>query len=330
MATYEITVPNKNGSYDGDMVILNYTSLTINSGNVLTTDHPCRGMIIYVQGDCVINGHLSMDRRAPYANPTSSGSSSNDAVDGSGLRLPFLANGYSDTITTTAALLNGCGNEAKAAVANHKSLSNNGKVVTFVRQGAGGGAGKGTGPGNNGSNGGTGQTGGGGGGGSYGVTSGSGSYGSCWGGGSGGGGADNNNPTNATPWCGPGGNGGGSGSLTSQGGAGNPCGSTPFGGNLSDVPGGGLIALIVGGNLTIGSGGKISANGGANNQSMRSQFSGGGGSCGGGNILIAHRGSYTNNGVVQAIGGTILTDGVPANSYGGTGGNGSIQVYQIK
>ena len=38
-----LTVLNKSGAYDGDMVVRNYSSLTINSGATLTTDQPCRG-----------------------------------------------------------------------------------------------------------------------------------------------------------------------------------------------------------------------------------------------------------------------------------------------
>lgn len=63
MALTEFTVPNKNGSYDGGMVIKNYTSLNIAAGNTVSTDQPCRGMIIYVSGDCTISGTLTMTGR---------------------------------------------------------------------------------------------------------------------------------------------------------------------------------------------------------------------------------------------------------------------------
>ena len=59
MANVTYTVPNKNGSYDGDMVLKQYTSMTINSGDTVTTDQPCRGLFIYVTGDVTINGTLS-------------------------------------------------------------------------------------------------------------------------------------------------------------------------------------------------------------------------------------------------------------------------------
>ena len=54
------TVLNKVGSYDGDMVVKNYTALTISAGHTMTVDQPCRGMLIYVSGNCIINGTLSM------------------------------------------------------------------------------------------------------------------------------------------------------------------------------------------------------------------------------------------------------------------------------
>ncbi len=60
MADVTYTVQNKVGSYDGDMVIKEYTSMTINSGDTVTVDQPCRGLFIYVQGDCTIDGTLSM------------------------------------------------------------------------------------------------------------------------------------------------------------------------------------------------------------------------------------------------------------------------------
>ena len=48
------TVQNKSGSYDGDMLVKNYSSLNIQSGHTMTVDQPCRGMMIFVDGDCTI------------------------------------------------------------------------------------------------------------------------------------------------------------------------------------------------------------------------------------------------------------------------------------
>ena len=66
MANVTYTVPNKNGSYDGDMVVKQYSSMTINNGDTITTDQPCRGLMILVQGNCTINGTLSMTGRGGY------------------------------------------------------------------------------------------------------------------------------------------------------------------------------------------------------------------------------------------------------------------------
>ena len=37
------TVQNKNGSYDGDMVVKQYTALTISTGDTMKVDQACRG-----------------------------------------------------------------------------------------------------------------------------------------------------------------------------------------------------------------------------------------------------------------------------------------------
>ena len=72
MSNVTYTVPNKNGSYDGDMVVKQYTSINIDAGDTVTVDQPCRGMMILCQGDCTINGTLSMIERCAYSNTTSS------------------------------------------------------------------------------------------------------------------------------------------------------------------------------------------------------------------------------------------------------------------
>ena len=331
MANVTLTVPNKNGSYDGDMVVKQYTSMTINTGDTLTVDQPCRGLLIYVQGDCVINGTLTMTARGPYANPTTAGGSDSGTVSASGLRLPFRTSGGSDTLTSAASLLDGCGTDARTVIANHPSISGNGTILTAVRQGAGGGSNT---SGNN-STGGTGssgagssRTGGGGGGGAHdNGTSGSGSYGSCWGGGSGGGGTRAATGTSATAWGGPGGNGRDTGGYgRASGGTGNPGGDHTVGSGtgLDGTNGtGGLLILIVGGNLTIGSSGGIYAKGvdGAANHE------GGGGASGGGRIMVAYKGTYTNTGSgLTTTGGQASQVG---NGRGGDGGAGDASIIQV-
>jgi hypothetical protein len=345
-----LTVLNKSGSYDGDMLVRQYSSLTIDSGVTLTTDQPCRGMLIYVQGNCIINGTLSMTARGPAADPTASGASDASAVSSNGLQIPFRTSSGSSTITSSSSLFNGTGNAAKALIANHPSLSANGTVVTLVRQGAAGGSGGASGyrqrPGANGSNGSTGQTGGGGGGSGgysdpsgFGGIGGAGSFGSCFGGGSAGAGGhyQGQNGGDAQPWGGKGGN----ASVSSQayqgtGGNGNPGGDGGGGWQGQSARGpagkngnGGLIILIVGGNLTVGASGSIEAKG----TTADNNGAGSGGSSGGGNIVIAHGGTYANNGSVSAIGGLFVTgndEGVTlAQRQGSAGGNGSVQVLSV-
>lgn len=359
MANVIYTVPNKNGSYDGDMVVKQYTTVNVDSGDYVTTDQPCRGLFILSQGDVVVDGTITMTSKGALANPTSSGGSDNNSVDSNGLRFPFLTSGGSQSLTAANTLLNGCGTTARSVIANFKTLSSNGNILTVVRQGANGASGVGsTSDGSNGSNGSTGQTGGGGSGGAnYAGTSGSGAYGSCFSGGSGGGPIDNNGgtTTSGTIWGGAGGNPGSSHNAVGAGGAGNPRGSnTQFGSatysfqaptsadNVSPegTGTGGLIVIVAGGNVTINSGGKILANGGRSHHIYGSNdwlSTGGGG--GGGNIIIAYRGTYTNNGTVTANGGDsgkTWNDAVGGNrstgSYkavGGSGGNGSVQTLQI-
>jgi hypothetical protein len=293
MANYTLTPPATNGSYDGDMIIKNYSSLTIGSGNVLTASQPCRGMFLYVSGDCTINGQLSMSSKGALGNPSSSGGSDANAVSASGLQYGFFQTGSSDTLSVAATLFNGCGTSVRSAIANAPSgAASNYKVTTIARTGAAGGA-QSSPTGGNGSGasmaqikgvaGSTGQTGGGGGGGqgfdaSY-SRGGTGTAGTCFSGGSGGGGAGGGGGGNfpiktgysAVTFGGRGGQGGGQDESSGTrpaggGGAGNPGGAKGSPGSPTSTEDGqsgtgGLLYLVVGGNLTIGSAGSIVANG---------------------------------------------------------------------
>lgn len=363
MANVTYTVSNKSGSYDGDMVVKQYNSMIIDAGDTVTVDQPNRGLFILVKGDCTINGTLSMTSKGGYINPTTGGGSDSNAVDSNGLRFPFITSGGSTTLNPVNTLLNGCGNTARSVMANFVGTGSNKTVLTLVRQGANGGAGVSISSNNSqngttGSNGSTGQTGGGGSGGAnYAGTSGAGSYGSCFSGGSGGGAVDNGGSvTSATAWSGAGGNSATGHSAGSSGGAGNPEGSNAttqssavFVNNEDGQGCGGLIILVVKGNLTIGSGGKIEANGGGSKHVYRTdsgEWISTGGASGGGNIILAYKGTYTNNGTVEARGGRsgrthnnanassgwnggTSTTGQPHSKTGGLGGNGSVQTLQV-
>lgn len=328
------------GSYTGDMVVRQYESLTINSGHTLTTNQPCRGLLIYVQGNCTINGTLSMTARGASANPTTNGASDTNPVDPNGLRFPFFTQSGNQTLNSSESLLNGCGTLARQIIANHPSINNNGTVLRIQRIGANGGARTGGGepinP-NNGANGSTGQTGGGGSGGGYYTFSqaGGGGKGTCFSGGTGGGGSHGGtNSVNGSDFGGSGGRASTSdGGYPVPGGIGNPNGRWSNttatyivnGVNNSNGGTGGLIVLIVGGTLTIGSGGAIRSNG-VSGPNFSNQNRGGGGSSGGGTIAIAHR-SINNSGSITATGGPRW--GWASSQRGGAGGNGSIQILQV-
>src|SRR5690606_29983530 len=49
---------------DGGPVVKQYTSFRLNAGHTMTTENPCRGLIILCQGDVIIDGHLHMDGKA--------------------------------------------------------------------------------------------------------------------------------------------------------------------------------------------------------------------------------------------------------------------------
>lgn len=294
MTTYTLTPPATNGSYDGDMIVKQYTSLTVGSGNVLTASQPCRGMFLYVQGDCTINGTLSMTARGAAANPATAGASDNNAVSSSGLQYGFFSSGSSDTLSISSSLFNGCGNSVRTAISNAVSgTGTNYKTVTIARTGGDGASiadSTGDGHGNNitagyrsAAHATIGKSGGGGCGGQgyfqgWGK-GGAGAAGTCFSGGSGGGGGGSGGGGvssiklgyAATAYGGAGGQGGandesGGSRPPGGGGAGNPGGSKGSPGGSSDATNGdsgtgGTLILVVGGNLTIGASGKIEANG---------------------------------------------------------------------
>jgi len=340
MANVTYTVPNKNGSYDGDMVVKQYTSMTIDSGDTVTVDQPCRGLFILVKGDCIINGTLSMTARGAFANPTSSGGSDNNSVDSNGLRFPFLTSGGSSSLTASNTLLNGCGTEARSVISNFQTLSSNGTIISIPRVGTTRGSGANAYNSSSaiaGGDGGTTSNGCGGGGAGkayYKAYSQDGGLSSCFGGGSGSGAirsysSNNSNSSNPVDYGGQGGQGQYFGSFNNVcgGGAGNPGGSSQ-GTSTSGTNGtGGVIILVVAGNVTIGASGKILANGSPGGVASGNANDMEGGASGGGRIIIAHRGTYSNSGTVQAVGGKSATSGM--SGTGGDGGAGTVTVEQV-
>ena len=74
------TVANKVGSYDGDLYVANYTSMNVSAGHTLATDQKARGLIIYCQGNCVMNGDINQSGKGGNCDPTASGGSDSSAV----------------------------------------------------------------------------------------------------------------------------------------------------------------------------------------------------------------------------------------------------------
>lgn len=332
-----LTVLNKNGIYDGDMVVRQYRSLTINSGVTLTTDQPCRGLFIFVQGDCTINGTLSMTARGAAANPTVAGSSDSSAVPAAGIQLGVFQRGSTDTLTMNGSTFAGCGNTIKNLIARAADGAGSSfKVYTISRTGASGGAAipsaSGSIAGNTGSNGTAGQSGGGGtgsrttGGMFSGV--GKGGNGTCFSGGPGSGGSSHaGGPTTGANPSQAGNDNGGAGGFgtsyygtvsgnghTAGGGAGNP------GGSRSSV-GGPFTTTIEYPNTPVGN-------------TIAGQSDGSSGTGGliflivGGNLTIGATGSIQANGSKGGDTGTTALGAGDSSGGGGSGGGNVVVLYK--
>ena len=338
------TVSNKNGNYDGDMVYKQLQSLTINAGHKVTVDQPCRGMFLFVDGDIIINGTLSMTNKGPAANPTSSGGSDNNAVDVGGITYGFFVTTLQGDSWSPTNAFNGCGTGIRDLINTNGTASDS--VNKFKKHVIGRTGGDGS-PrpsvsgnsakedpadirGGNGNDASSKMTGGGGAGGqayeAYNGAGGEGGNGTCWSGGSGGGGAAGGGAANAghrgdnaNDYGGAGGDGGdhnesGGGRPCGTGGAGNPGGNDGSGtGSLNDAGdgNGGLIMIVCSGSVTIGANGSIQSHGnrGGDNTGTGDNSSMGGGS-GGGHIMLASKETITASG-----------SAVTSNHYVGSAGS---------
>ena len=140
MANLTYTVANKNGSYDGDTVVKQYNSVTINTGDTVTVDQPCRGLVIYCKGNMTVNGTLSMSLRGAATNPSDAGGSDNNSVSSNGIKFGFFDGSSSDSLTIANTLYNGMGTSARTILANANSGSGtNYKVHTIPRTSNSGG-----------------------------------------------------------------------------------------------------------------------------------------------------------------------------------------------
>ena len=303
-----------------DMILKQYTSINIGSGDTVTVDGHCRGLFLYCQGDCTIAGTLAMTAtgtsygtgKGSTHNPASSTASSDGAsVSSTGLRLPMVTSGGSETLAD--ADFAGCGTAVEGAVANQGAISGNGTIFTIARSGGAGGSGNASAGSAGGVVGTTLSAGGGGTGFRSNGTPADGSTGTCFGGGGSSGGTQGSTPCS------------GSATVFNQGAAGCQSGAGWGGhspGNGAD--GGGTIILVVGGDLTIT--GSITCNGGVGTAGVGGSYTAGGGAPGGGNILILYAGTLSNSGTVTASAGTRET----ANTGdGGTGGAGGVHIEQV-
>ncbi len=351
------TPTNINGSYDADMVVKQYSSLTVSAGHTMTVSQPCRGMFIYVAGDCEIAGTLSMSKKGAAADPTASGGSDSNAVGASGLQIGLRTASGSTSFTNDGTGFNGSGTGIRTAIANQSNLSSNGVVFSIPRDGGAGGdwgppsadsvtdgviggtVANGTGGGSTGS-------------GSWSAsqTSTSGNYanggkGGCFGGGSGGGGMSGSGGnsaavvegTNALDYGFRGGNGvqdTGHGNSCVEGGAGNPTGIGQCAGALCSscnvdaadgYGGGGIIWLLVKGDLTIS--GTIECNG-SRSEAGATAVNHASGSSGGGALVMLYAGTLSNTGTLSVAGGAGQA-GPGAHASTLAGGAGATQSSQV-
>ena len=274
-----------------DMVVANYTSINLNAASSFSVSTPCKGMLIYCQGDLIVSGSISM------AGNSYVGTGSTDATlfritqTGSAQSAANIAiMGTSASVSETNQVYSWYNNGITYTIQNSGSaggLNGNSSGVPFSRRGLAG---------TNNSNG----CGGGGGGSFYSVE-----Y----------------VPDYSTP--------GTSGSYSGGGKGGTADGDTasgPAGGN-----GGGNIILVVKGNVIISSTGTITAKGdnGVNGTDLGIRYGGSGGG-GGGTICILYGGTYINSGSVTANGGTGGLASTEAYTSGGNGGNGNIYIQKIR
>lgn len=251
---------------DGDFVIKEYDTLTVNSGVTLSVSNRCKGLIIYVKNNCTVNGTITMTAKGPNLASPTEGIAFPRHLDSAGVK--GLVTDYRSVAT------GGSGGAGSVVVGNPGGTITNG-------------------------------TGGGGSGGSGYNTSGAGATGTCFSGGAGGGGGSGGAGVAGGANGGAGGAAGASGAVGAGGGAGNPGGAPYNGGSTGSTGTGGFLALVVGGNLTIGASGVISSDGSnGGDGGPNGTYPGGGGASGAGRVTVLYAGTLSNSGTVRANGGT--------------------------
>ena len=304
-----LTVANKSGSHDGDMIVKQYETLTINGGVTLSTDNGCKGLLIYVQGDCAINGTISV--KPSQADPSNAG------VPSGGLTYPIIQSSGS---ALSNGNFSGTGSTAPGVITSYVNSNISGKSgVMFELNRTGGNDGQ--------------DEGGAGGfpgyapGCCFGQGNGSRQNSTAFGGGGGIGGSCGCHGTNPGSGTRTGGGTGAAYGCHGQGGGGGGAGA-PAGSGGQNAGGGstatknGSLWLIVGGNLT-GSG-TIDLSGAQGGQAGYGGYSGsGGGGSGGGACFIAVKGTNSFCGTRDAQTSTHSGGTGTINTSGGSPGAGT-------
>lgn len=288
-----------NDTPDTNIVMVRFTGDTILNGTH-TTSVRKKGLVIFVKGSLTINGTVTMTARgANVLGQDLSLAASQEvlSIGGSGAAgvQSALSGGNSTGNTGGGALTSGAcggGGSGGAGSATYTfGKSGNGSEGTSYSGGSGGGS----------------------------AVS-----GSSW--------ADNVYGGNASSNGGAGGRGQTNGTWAnyySGGGAGNPGGQGAQDNTIgkgSDGTGG-LLIIYATGSITINGSGIVSSNGSNGGGDVVGSPGGGGGS-GGGSVNIFYKGTYTNNGTVQANGGIggVCSD---TNRRGGAGGAGTVRSSSI-
>lgn len=312
---------------NGDVVVRQYANFTLNAGHTFTVSNRCKGLVIYVNGDAVINGTISMTGKG------ATGQVSEEVT--------FIRETVNGTDERSASSVVPCGTALVNIESNQPPITH-GKIITLgacaggtgivgsQSQGWFGIANPGVSTGNN-----TWKTGGGGAGGSLnGATGGAGAIGTPFVGGSGGGAMDKYSGTgnSAGLYGAAGGSGYDDWEDRAGGGAGYPAATSRSGTRVAGLGGGGLVILIVKGSVTIGSTGRIESNGGNGGSAQTGSYDyATGGGAGGGIVGIIYGGTLVNNGTTVALGGNANdgNSGAHRTCYGGNGGNGSVNFLQV-
>ena len=301
---------------DGDPVIRSFKNMTINENHIVRPTNRCKGMFIYVEGDLIVNGQLTMTARGAKVEGRYIG------INPAERRFYFHPTDiFPENFVKIGASGGAGGTRRGGGTSSYYRAAGNGGGVGANGACGGGGSGACT---------------------IYNCTSysGAGSAGTSFSGGAGGGASSEHQYNRQSQGAAANGGAGGRGysswdgthSRGAGGGAGNPGGYTHLLGSGSRVNGGegtgGLIVLIVRGNIFIGTNGSIQSHGspgGSTNAHTDGRANGGG--SGGGAIHVIHRGTINDVSKIVAIGGTGA--GSWGGYAGGKGGDGTVNIVQI-